>query len=307
MAKRTVVIGTVALGAVLIGLTLRATTLHSVGVQPLIYRATVAVNDLDSVEGLAPPGSWVELWTRQRNFKEGDQSADPFAWCSWKNGGNPIRIGVAHTDASGMWNLSDLRRAGNTVMVFPAAAGDDRCLGGIYTELLPRACDSPGVNCTSWDTPKLHWLNVRRPTSLTGVVAGSVSNAERAAAAVADGPNDGPELSDVLDVDENGIDTTAPGYTWGQRVTWKCGSGGNAVCPSVPIHDSTTAIDTDPEYPFVLGTIQAHRPGGSFIAAGAIKRGHPIGFSVDVNVRFRGSLDINLGCDNKRFFDFSPL
>jgi hypothetical protein len=74
----------------------------------------------------------------------------------------------------------------------------------------------------------------------------------------------------------------------------------------VPIHDSTTAISVDPEYPFLLGTIQAHRPGGSFIAAAAIKRGQPIGFSVDVNVRFRGSLDINLGCDRKRFFDFSP-
>jgi hypothetical protein len=307
MAKRTVVFGTTALGAVLIGLTLRATTLHSVGALPLIYRATAFVNDLDSVEGLAPPGKWVELWTRQRNFKEGDLSLDPFAWCGWKNGGNAIRIGVAQANASGVWALSGLRRSGNTVMVFPAAAGDDRCLGGVYTELLPRACDSPGVNCTTWDAPKLHWLNVRRLNTVTGAVAGSVSDAERASASVADGPNDGPEPSDVVDVDENGIDTTAPGYTWGQRVTWKCGPGGEAVCPSVAIHDSTTAISVDPEYPFLLGTIQAHRPGGSFIAAGAIKRGQPIGFSVNVNVRLRGAFDINLGCDRKTFFDFSPV
>lgn len=305
MAKRSMVLGTTALGAVLIGLVLRATTLHSVGVAPIIYRSTVQVNDLDSVEGIAPPGRWVELWTRQRNFKEGDLSQDPFGWCGWKNGGNPIRIGVAQADASGVWRLTNLRRAGNTVMVFPPGPGGDVCLGGVYTELLPRACDSPGVNCTAWDVPKLHWLNVRKVIPGNGVVAGSVSDAERAAAAVADGPNDGPEPSDVVDVDENGIDTTATGYTYGQRVTWKCGSGGEAVCPSIVIHDASTIVSPDPEFAFLLGTIQAHRPGGSFIAAAAVKRGEPIGFSVNVNVRFRGNLDINLGCDTKRFFDFS--
>jgi len=109
----------------------------------------------------------------------------------------------------------------------------------------------------------------------------------------------------VVDVDENGIDTTTPGYTIGQRVTWRCGSGGTAACPSVTIHDGSTAISTDPEFPFVLGTIQGHRTGGSFIAAAAIPRGTPIGFSVNVNVKFRGLLDVNLGCDRTRFFDFS--
>jgi len=90
----------------------------------------------------------------------------------------------------------------------------------------------------------------------------------------------------------------------GQRVTWKCGAGGTAVCPSVAIHDASTAIAPDPEYPFVLGTIQAHRDGGSFIAAASIARGQPLGFAVTVNVKFRGRLDVNLGCDRKQPFDF---
>jgi hypothetical protein len=307
MAKRRVIVGSVGFGVLLVALALRATMLHSLGAVPLIYRATVKVNDLDSVEGLAPPGRYVELWAKQRNFREGDPEVDPFGWCAWKNGGNPIQLGATRADNAGVWRFSELRRAGNTVMVFPPGPGGDVCLGGIYTELLPRACDAPGINCTAWDTPKLHWLNVRKITTLTGAVAGSVSDAERASASVADGPNDGPEPSDVVDVDENGIDTTAPGYSYGQRVTWKCGAGGNAVCPSVTIHDSTTAVSVDPEYPFVLGTIQAHRPGGSFIAAAAVKRGQPIGFSVNVNVRFRGFLDINLGCDRDKLFDFSPF
>jgi hypothetical protein len=309
MAKRSVILSAAGLAAVLGALLVRATTVHSVNAQPLIYRAVSNVNDLDSVEGIAPPGRVVELWVRQRNFKEGttQTGADPFSWCAWKNNGVPIRLGWTVADGTGTWRLSNLR-AGNTIMMFPPAPAGDRCLGGIYTELLPRACDAPGVNCTSWQAPTLHWLNVRHLTDIVAATAGSVSGAEQASASVADGPNDGPEPSDVVDVDQNGVDTTTPGLTPGQRVTWRCGGGGTLECPSIAVHDSSTAISTDPEYPFVLGTIQAHRPGGSFFAAAAIPRGEPIGFAVNVNVRFRGRLDVNLGCDRMRFFDFSvPL
>ena len=306
MARGSRMVGSVALGGVLVALVLRATTLHSVNDAPLIYRVVSNVNDLDGVEGMAPPGRVVELWFKQRNFKEGtDDASDPFSWCGWKNRGDAVRLGVTTADANGVWRLSNLRHSRTTVMLFPPAAGGDRCLGGLYTELLPRACDQPGVNCTAWDAPTLHWMNVRKLRPAIGAVAGSLSRAEQAAAAVADGPDDGPDPSDVVDVDENGIDTTAPGYAVGQRVTWRCGSGGTAACPSVTVHDGSTAISTDPEFPFVLGTMQGHRTGGSFIAAAAIPRGSPIGFSVNVNVKFRGLLDVNLGCDRQRFFDFS--
>src|SRR5262249_26409440 len=161
MAKRSLWLGAVPLGAVLIALVLRAVSVHSVNAAPLIYRATANVNDLDMVEGLAPPGRVVELWARQRSFIEGsDDSSDPFTSCTWKNKGNPIRLGVTQADASGMWRLTDLRRSGNTVMIFPSSPGDDRCRGGVYTELLPRACDAESVNCTAWVAPQLNWLNV---------------------------------------------------------------------------------------------------------------------------------------------------
>jgi hypothetical protein len=51
--------------------------------------------------------------------------------------------------------------------------------------------------------------------------------------------------------------------------------------------------------------MQAHRHGGSFIAAAATPRNQALGFTVNVNVRLRGNVDINLGCDQKRSFDFS--
>jgi hypothetical protein len=92
---------------------------------------------------------------------------------------------------------------------------------------------------------------------------------------------------------------------WGQRVTWKCGAGGTAACPSVTVHDATTITAPDPEFPFLLGTIQGHAPGGSVFAAAAINRGEALGFTVNVNAKLRASLDINLGCDRKKLFDFS--
>lgn len=306
MAKRSRILTCSALLAVLVALTLRATTTHSTPAQPLIYRATVAVNDLDSVEGIATPGRLVEVWARQRNFIEGeDGTGDPFSWCKWKNGGRPFIVSYAVAGPDGHWWMNNLRQRGTTVMVFPPGPAEDRCLGGVYTELLTRACDAPDINCTTSQVPTLHWLNVRRLRPTIGVVMGSVSDADQAAAAVADGPNDGPDASDVVDVDQNGVDTTRYGFTPGQRVTWRCGQGGTIGCPSITIHDASTVLTPDPEYPFVVGTIQAHRGGGSIFAAAAIPRGQPIGFAVNVNVRFRGLLDINLGCDQKSFFDFS--
>jgi hypothetical protein len=221
---------------VLSGLVLRAVTVHSVGNAPLIYRVTTNNNDLDSVEGVAPPGRLVELWYRQRNFREGLEGAepgqDPFSWCSWKNGGNAVQLGAVWADARGKWRIASLRQA-TTVMLFPSAGSGTTCQGGILTQLLPRVCDAPGVNCTAWTPPALHWLNVKRQNPVTATAGGAVSGAETAAIAVADGPDDGPEPTSVFDVDSNGIDTRQPGFMWGQRVSWKCGAGGTAVCPSI--------------------------------------------------------------------------
>jgi hypothetical protein len=304
MTKRSTIASAVALATVLAALLVRATTLHSVNYAPLIYRVVSNVNDLDGVEGVAPPGKVVELWTRQRNFKEGNDGTDPFGWCSWKHDGVPIRLGVTVADAHGVWRFANLRAAGNTVMIFPAAPAGDRCLGGLYTELLPRTCDSPGFNCSTFATPTLHWLNVRKLTPLIASTAGSISGAEQASAAVADGPNDGPEPSDVVDVDQNGVDTTAPGFTVGQRITWRCGAGGNLACPASRC--TTRPPRSRPTPSFLPPRHPAGAPrGGSFIAAAAIPRGQPIGFAVNVNVKFRGRLDVNLGCDRRSFFDFS--
>jgi len=289
---------------VVVFLATRAVHVHSVGAAPEIYRVAAANNDLDVVEGLAAPGSLVELWYTQRNFKEGAASGgDRFSWCGWKNGGEPVLLGTTWTNSQGVWRLGNLRHR-TTVMLFPGNPGGDSCHGGILTQLLPRTCDAPGVGCSAWSPPTVRWLNVKRQSSDVATAAGAIEGAHQAALAVADGPNDGPEASSVYDVDENGLDTTGPGFEAGQVVSWKCGTGGTAVCPSIAVHDATTIIAPDPEFPFILGTMQGHRPGGSVFAAAAIDRGEPLGFTVNVSVRFRGLLDVNLGCDQRSFFDF---
>src|SRR4029453_1698745 len=120
----------VAAGAVVVGvLTVRAVTVHSVGSAPLIYRVTTNNNDLDSVEGLAPPGRLVELWYKQRNFREGTEAGiDPLSWCPWKNNGTPIFLGSAWADARGKWRLANLRHA-TPGMLFPPAAGHNTLSG----------------------------------------------------------------------------------------------------------------------------------------------------------------------------------
>jgi hypothetical protein len=305
MQRRRLVTGLLLAVGVFTALVGHAITALSVGGKPIIYRATANNNDLDGVEGLGTPGRVVQLWARQRNFKDGTPDGpDDFRWCGWKNNGDPTFVGAATVSANGVFRFADLRAQPTTIMLFPPSAGDDVCRGGLYTELLLIECDQ-SANCTTADVPTMHYLNVRQLPGSVGAAAGKISDAHQAALAVADGPNDGPEFSDVVDVDQNGFDTTAPGSTPGRAIEWRCGAGGTAPCPSIAIHDASTALETDPEFPFVMATLQGHRPGGSIIATAARARNNPLGFTVNVNVKFRGSLDVNLGCDTASFFDFS--
>ena len=301
MNWRTVMVRTLAASAVCV-LALRAVAVRSVGAVPEVVRITAENNDLSAVDGLAPPGSTVELWYRQRNFREGDSQG--FSWCGWKNGGNAVQLGTALAGTDGHWRLAHLENV-SSVALFPGVSTGGGCAGGVYTELLPRICS--GGACTPWTTPTLHWLDIRRRDG-QGQASASISGAIHTALAAADGPDDGPEPSSVYDVDEDGIDTTLPGFQPGQRVTWKCGSGGTAVCPSVTIHDASTAVEADPEFPFILGTVQGHTAGGSVFAAASIDRKEDLGFAVNVNVRVKADLDVDLGCEKGSFFDFwSPL
>ena len=290
-------------------LVMRATAVYSVGAQPKIYRITSQRDLLDSIEGVTTPGRLVEVWYRQRNFKEGDTGeTDPFSWCGWKNNGQKVLIDRAWADASGVFRISNLAASGNSVPLLPDAPGGDRCRGGLFTEIFPRACDAPGVNCSPDHAPVLHWMNMKHLNAITGGTAAAMSQADQISVAVADGPDDDSSISNHTDVSYHALDTTTPGYTRWQKVSFKCGPGGTTTCPSAPIYDASTVIDSDAEYPFLLGMLQGHSDGGSSIAAVKVPRGSPLGplvrVAVDVNVRLRADIGLNLGCDPPKPFDF---
>jgi hypothetical protein len=195
----------------------RATTVHSDNFAPLIYRVVSNVNDLDAVEGSrrrassSSSGAGSGTSGRARRTRLTRSAGVSGRTTACRSGSERRwRIGRA------CWRLLEPARLEHRHAV-SRRAGADRCLGGLYTELLPRTCDAPGVNCSTWATPTLHWLNVRKLTLTLAGVTGIRVGREQASAAVADGPDDGPEPSDVVDVDQNGVDTTAPGYTIGQR------------------------------------------------------------------------------------------
>src|SRR4029453_19294763 len=216
MQRRRLVIGGVLVAGVVTALLGHAVTAVSVGGNALVYRATVNANDLEGLEGLATPGSVVHLYMRQRNFKDGTpDGADRFDWCAWKNNGRAIFIATTWADQNGVFKFTGLRANATSIMLFPASAGDDVCRGGLFTELQLVECSPWSGTCTSPEVPTMHWLNARKLPGGVGAAMGRISNAYQASISVSDGPNDGPEFSDVIDVDQNGFDTTKDGGAWG--------------------------------------------------------------------------------------------
>ncbi len=254
---------------------------------PMIDQMQVLFNDLKSLRGEGVPGTLVTARYRQRNFREGglNDASDPFGWCAWKNNGNALVLGSTIVGSTGRWALDNL-----DVSVLPSIADGGSCGGGLKTELLLDSVYGAG------SAPVSTWLNVEKPTQQTGTVMGSLEFANRAAIAIADGPDDG-DTPFPRDVDEDGIDLCASGIGCGTKVSWKC-NGGTFQCPQTTVHDGSSITATDREYPFVVGMLAGHKPGGSILMAAEVSR-PALGptFHIDLDI---GGLP---NCGNK-FFDF---
>src|SRR5262245_16445905 len=81
---------------------------------PWIQKMELRTNDLVALEGRGVPGTAIDIYYRQRNFKQGIASGGAgcgplfplcFEWCDWLNGGNAIRLGSAQATAAGSWRL----------------------------------------------------------------------------------------------------------------------------------------------------------------------------------------------------------
>ena len=131
--------------------------------RPLVYRVTINDNDLDSVEGLAPPGQPRRALVQAAELQRRHRPTAPITsrGARGRTTATPIYLGPCTPTPTGKWRIANLRSAGTSVMLFPPSASHDVCRGGLFTELLPRACDGPGWGCTAWTPPTMHWLNVQ--------------------------------------------------------------------------------------------------------------------------------------------------
>src|SRR5262249_40630851 len=189
---------------------------------------------------------------------------------------------TAHVGPERLWPLYT-----SDPPVLPSVPDGTACSGGLKTEFL---IDSPYA---IGEAPVAYWLDVNRPTQQTGTVMGALEFADRAAIAVADGPDDG-DTQFARDVDEDGVDLCASGRGCGHKVTWKC-NGGTFQCPQTTVHDGSSVFENDLEYPFVVGLLAGHKPGGSVLMAAELNRpalGPTFHLDVDINV---GGLP---SCDN---------
>jgi hypothetical protein len=295
-------------GVVLVGLILAGRAVYSIDGIPEIYRVYMTGNDYKSALGTGLPGSTVQLWYTQRPFKQGIQGSttDPFRLCEPFNGGEKTLIGSVVVGNDAKWKIENP----GWLQLTPANDNRDACGGGLLTIFYLEEYQG-GIEVRGGSPPVLSWIRIRRPDANLANVEGKVSLGNFVAASIADGPNDGDDGL-PLDADEDGLNTCRqPGFTCQQTISWQCGGGATFTCPTATVLDSTAGVFPPPageaEFPYVLGTIIAHRGWGSLIATAAAPRPPLAKIGINVNVRVRGIPDIP-GCDqNLNLFNFSLL
>jgi hypothetical protein len=264
---------------------------------PWIQKLEVRNNDLAAVQGKGVAGTAINIYYRQRNFKEGywdvsEPGVDPFSWCSWLNNGNAIYLGSAVVDAYGNWRLQGL-----DTQIMPPLTGGNQCGSGLLTEFQLQSAYGVAV-------PDIKWLNVRKPGNQVATIAGAIEFANQVAAGVADGPNDVVDADHpwTIDRDDDGTDLCLTNLGCGARVSWKA-SAGTFASPSIQMRDDSPLLGPrDQEFSYVTGMIQGHMPGGSVLAVAHVDRPNPAP-QVRVDLNIKGLEKLNI-CDSLGFFDF---
>jgi hypothetical protein len=278
---------------------------------PWIERIELRTNDLKELHGRGVPGTAVDVYYRQRNFKQGCTSCSepietclvcaalPFEWCSWLNGGNAIFLGSTQVNPLGTWQLLD-----RDLQVLPGNAAGRTCATGVLTQIELRS------QYGDFSVPDVMSVDMVDVTGDAGHqrLGATIEFANQVAVAVADGPNDVQDATApwTIDTDEDGVDLCESGLGCGALVRWRLAGGGTFQPPSIEVRDDSPIVGPrDQEFGHVMGMIQGHKPGGSVLAAAYVSRPTPVGPALNVNVDIKA--DIGLGCSSSGgYFDFLP-
>jgi hypothetical protein len=270
---------------------------------PWIQKIELRDNDLAGLRGMGIPGTHIDIYYRQRNFRPG-VLVEPFGWCGWLNGGNALYLGSAQVSGTGTWQLQGL-----DTQVLPGEAAGRTCATGVLTQIELRS------QYGDVSVPELHSLSIIGGETIGGGVqsrvSGSVQFADQVAAGVADGPNDVQDTIApwTIDTDEEGTDLCVTAGC-GRSVFWGYASPEvfHLRPPIIAVRDDSPLVGPrDQEFGHVMGVIQGHKSGGSILAAGYVPRPAPVGPAFDVNMNLNGGGGGELGCDaGGGYFDFFP-
>ena len=310
MSHRQKLLGIAARSVGALGLVLRAVTVHSVGARAADLPGHQQQQRSRQRRGARATGSTgralVPAAELPRRHGAAEPGQDPFSWCGWKNGGNPVQLGAVQADAYGQVAARAICVSATTVMLFPSAGRGTTCQGG-RTDAAPAA-------------------RLRRPRrQLHGVDAAGTPLAQREAAESRHGHRGRRRLGRRDGGDRRRRRTRrrsrahqrlrrrlerhrhpAAGSQLGTARELEVRRGRDRGVSERHRarrhhdHHTRSRVSLHPRH-----ASRATRPGGSIFAAAAIPRGEPLGFTVNVNAKLRASLDINLGCDQKKLFDFS--
>src|SRR5262245_44439914 len=265
---------------------------------PWIERMEIRNNDLSALQGRGVPGTIIDVYYRQRNFRQGFPATAPlFEWCGWLLGGNALRLGTTQVTEAGTWRLQGL-----DAQVLPAEVEGRTCATGVLTQIEVRS------QYGDVSVPDVQNLNLPAGTTHRHI-RGAVEFANQVAIGIADGPTDVQDAANpgAVDTDEDGIDVCESGLGCGAPVSWSS-SEGMLISPSIEVRDDSPLFGPrDPEFTHVMGMIQAHKPGGSVVAVAYVPRpAPPLGPILNINVDINADIDLDLSlCSGPTLFKFA--
>jgi hypothetical protein len=273
---------------------------------PWIDRMEIRDNDLVGLRGRGVPGTQIDIYYRQRNFRQGVFYCLPpatcitFGWCDWLNGGNALYLGSPQVSGAGTWQLGGL-----DLQVLPGVAQGPTCATGVGTQIELRS------QYGDVSVPEISLGLLQGQGGLFASAVGAIWGADRVALGVADGPNAVQNATSpwTIDTAEDGVDLCT-NAACGSIVQWGYGIDGplKFLAPRIEVRDDSPLTGPrDQEFGHVMGMLQGHKPGGSILAVAYVPRPTPVGPALDVNVDMNGASVEGAGCDAAGgYFEFFP-
>lgn len=277
---------------------------------PVIKGARLRGNDLHEVSGsCAAPNGLVELIAYQQHLKRRKvcppdcPTSSNYSYCL--NQCRWTTIATTRADSAGRFRFRNIDGS-YALQVIAALPSQPDGLDGIYTGLRVRSQSTKTGQWSSWvNEPYLESFNFQWPGYEGGFayVETRVSGAKQMHVSVSDGPDDGDQPANVLDIDEDTPNFWLRQNPYGTVEYIRYGiCDPSQGCPSSwhILQSPAITVQSPPlgrgsEFPWVLGMVTASKPGGMLIATSILGPRDIPDISVQIGVDV--DIDFDLGFD----------